>query len=607
MQLNENNLMNFLPETNQALPDELNKYFDTLRMRGDEYADMLVKETLAPHQKAQHVGRLGYNHLLDIADVLAETPELVLNQHSRVATELDEYPGDLRDYFDPIEAPDWVDEAKLELSGRLWKKDMLAIISVLYSLSLPACYLMKNGIPALYQTAKLSSRRYIYQRIYETGLMLDAVLGPNGIRVVQDIDHTTDEHFRQAVNMSDPDGQWEKSGRTLVRKAKGACKVDQSQLKKHMDSVMDAKEKPKRFLWGKGYITAKKVRFLHASMRYMLLNPGICQPKSSDLDQKSFAKAIHHIDKPYDYETLGKPVNQEDLAYTLLTFGYCIPKGLRKWGRRWTDEEKQAFLHTWKVIGYTIGIQENLLTDNWDEAERLYNVIQERQAGTSSQAKILTETLIGFLQDYLPKHFGLDKGIAAKLIRDQMGSTYTKMVMPEEYIKASKGLLTTIVFRIVIIAVKLHYRVRRFLYKIPLISGFFKNLVYETGQELVKSWRDVYSRKPFYVSKKADEWQIMHGVSDSFRKELRQWRHKLFNTIAVGIGALSVATIAIGLYFVFWLLNNHDYRVISGWSALVLTALGVVILNYGAKRVANSRPKLKHRPMFEVIPEKDRE
>ena len=37
-------------------------------------------------------------------------------------------------------------------------------------------------------------------------------------------------------------------------------------------------EGTKRYLWGKGYITAKKVRFLHASMRYMLLNPSAVSP-----------------------------------------------------------------------------------------------------------------------------------------------------------------------------------------------------------------------------------------------------------------------------------------------------------------------------------------
>lgn len=603
MQLNESedNLIKCLPDINQILPNDLNQYFNELRKRGDKEVDLLVKETLVPHKKFLHVGRQGYNHLLDIADIIAEAPELVLNSNTCVATELDEYPEQLKNYFDPLEAPDWVDEAKLSLSSELWRKDMLAIVSVLYAISLPACYLMKKGIPALYQTAKLSSRRYIYQRIYETGLMLDAVLGPNGLRIVQDIDHSVDAHFEQAIKLSDPDGQWEKSGRTIARKAKSTGKLNPHTLKKHIDSIMSCQQKPKRYLWGKGYITAKKVRFLHASMRFILMNPGKSPAKNTDLDQKSFAEAISQIEKPYDFETLGVPVNQEDLAYTLLTFAYCIPNGLGKWGIKWNAEEKQAFLHTWKIIGYTLGIQENLLTDDWEEAERLFNVIQKRQAGESSQAKQLTETLIGFFQDYLPKHFGLNQGIAARLIKEQLGSKHTKMVMPEEYIKASKGLLTMIVFGTSMFVLKNYFRVRRYLYKIPFISNFLKNLLYETGVELVNSWRDVYSRKPFYVSKKADEWQIMHGVNDLFLEELRQWRHRLFNTMAIGLGSLIAASASITFYFTFWFLDKHDYRVISGWSTLVLIILGAFILHYRVRSVSRARPKPEQQPMVEFI------
>ena len=37
------------------------------------------------------------------------------------------------------------------------------------------------------------------------------------------------------------------------------------------DEVERLRNKSKRYLWGKGYINAKKVRFLHAAMRYMLI------------------------------------------------------------------------------------------------------------------------------------------------------------------------------------------------------------------------------------------------------------------------------------------------------------------------------------------------
>jgi len=40
---------------------------------------------------------------------------------------------------------------------------------------------MQKGVPALYRTEKLAEHKYVFQRIYETGLMLDAVMHPDGI------------------------------------------------------------------------------------------------------------------------------------------------------------------------------------------------------------------------------------------------------------------------------------------------------------------------------------------------------------------------------------------------------------------------------------------
>jgi hypothetical protein len=40
---------------------------------------------------------------------------------------------------------------------------------------------------------------------------------------------------------------------------------------------------------------------------------------------------------------LGVPINQEDLAYVLLTFGYLIPKGMETWGRKVPRQQKEDF------------------------------------------------------------------------------------------------------------------------------------------------------------------------------------------------------------------------------------------------------------------------
>jgi len=602
MQLNnsESNLLECLPEKYQNISTELNTYFNSLRQRGDIEADALVKETFGqPNQNS----RIGYNHLLDIADILGKTPELVLNRDTVIAEELKEYPVNLIKYFSPTEAPEWIDEEKLAISGELWQKDMLIVLTALYASSLPACYLMKNGIPALYQTAKLTSTSYIYQRIYETGVMLDAVLSPGGLKVLHDMDHSSEQHFADAINKMDPDGQWEKQGRSILRKNNKTSHVEIDELNNQLEAN-DKNQKPKRYLYGKGYITAKKVRFLHATMRFMLMNPELFPAHSHANDKKNFNEALRHVEKPYDADELGLPVNQEDLAYTLLTFGYCIPMGLEKLGRIWNRQQREAFLHTWKVIGHTIGIQDNLMTDNWDEAERMFHVIQRRQAGESEQAKVLTGTLISFLQDYLPKYFNLNKGISACLIRKQLGDEQTKMIMPQEYFKASKGLVTTFTYSLVIVILNIYFPIRRTLYRLPVISGFFTNTFYNIGIELVNSWRGVYSRKPFYIAKGADEWQIKQGVNLAFRNKLRDWRHKLFNTVGIGIGAVIASFISSAVYAYSTLIKQQSFEAQSGWASIILMSIGIYILRYHAKAVSQSRPEIDDHPRVQLADEK---
>jgi len=600
MQLNnsESNLFECLPEKEQNISSELNSYFNSLRQRGDIEADALVKEVFGqPKQK----NRIAFNHLLDIADKLSENPELALNPDTIVAQELKEYPENLIKYFSPAKAPDWIDEEKLALSGELWQKDMLAIISVLYSISLPACYLMKNGIPALYQTAKLTSKRYIYQRIYETGIMLDAVLSPNGLDVVHDIDHSTEQHFADAMSKIDPNGQWKKRGKSMVRKGVGTEHLSAKELEQHL-SISDKKKKDSsRYIYGKGYVTAKKVRFLHATMRFMLTNPELFPAHTHIKDKKTFTDAMSHIEEPYDSARLGIPVNQEDLAYTLLTFGYCIATGLEKLGRKWNLKEKESFLHTWKVIGHTIGIQDNLMTDNWDEAEKLFHTIQKRQAGGSEQAKVLTGTLLNFFEDYLPSHFGINKGIAARLIRKQLGDEQTKMIMPADYIKASGGIITVVLYAISMFVIKTYYLVRRYLYKLPFIAVFLEKTFYDTGIELVNSWRGVYSRKPFYIAKTSDEWQVKQGVNPFFQKKLQNWRQKLFNTVALGIGSIIASLISSLVYASSVLIQKHDYESISGWASIGLITFGVIVLRYRVRKISKNRPLIEDHPRVESI------
>ena len=147
-----------------------NAHLDDCRQIGDAEVDPLAVEILSGQTFDQESGRLGYHRLLDLADRLIEAPELYQVDDSLVRQEFDRMPQKFTRYLDPAPLPDWVDAARLERASEIWEENMLAIIGVLYAASLPSCYLIAKGIPTLYQTGILGQHRYIYQRIYETGL-----------------------------------------------------------------------------------------------------------------------------------------------------------------------------------------------------------------------------------------------------------------------------------------------------------------------------------------------------------------------------------------------------------------------------------------------------
>lgn len=140
---------------------------------------------------------------------------------------------------------------------------------------------------------------------------------------------------------------------------------------------------------GGGVAQALKVRLIHATIRYLVLRgepAGALQdggavipaqlPQGEGLHQKLFATG-------WDVPRNGLPCNQEELAYTLLTFGYVFLRGLRRLGIGLPEADEQAYLHTWNVLGHLIGIERALMADTMEQAEAMFTSIQARARATS--------------------------------------------------------------------------------------------------------------------------------------------------------------------------------------------------------------------------------
>ncbi|MEL6536696.1 MAG: oxygenase MpaB family protein, partial [Bacteroidota bacterium] len=118
--------------------------------------------------------------------------------------------------------------------------------------------------------------------------------------------------------------------------------------------------------------------FLHASIRYHLTKHG------------------------WDSESYGVPINQADMAGTNLAFCWIVLKGLAKLGFVISPEQKTAFLHTWKVLGYWMGVGEEYLTDEPLKAYQWEKSMVAATFRSSMEGQALTRSLLDYMRDHSP-------------------------------------------------------------------------------------------------------------------------------------------------------------------------------------------------------------
>jgi hypothetical protein len=496
--------------------------------------------------------------------------------------------------------------------------------------------LIKKGIVALYDTRKLSDAKYVGQRLFETSLMLDEVMSPGGIQIVEDARMTLDDAATKALDALIPGGWCQKGKKIEIDK-------EHSSLQDLNSAAFGAKlyektreiyrqSKPKKYLWGIGYISSRKVRALHASMRFLLKNPQMfCDALGLECATQPEAPDSNHDERPeqffeelkrrtqtkdfsWDLEQFGEPINQEDQALTLLTFSYLLPRSIEHWGARLSIEQKNAFLHLWKVVGYTMGVRTDLTTDKWDEAEELYRRIMARQGDGSEAGQVLTKAVVQFTAQYLPSILGnrnvftsgFRKAPASeegevplacfpqKMVIDQMridrpifaGRPGEKdpaaMILGKEEVNDCSRLIPRLVYLIFRIGMKIYFLGTDWILKpFPVLQRYISGLVRDTGSELYESFKGEYVRRPFYIPSDATEWTLEPGVTPEFRASLRKWRRGLFFRMVLGLGSAFAFTL-FAIFFVVALaikslmifrdsLSGNLYKELSDvWTALAV-------------------------------------
>ena len=146
---------------------------------------------------------------------------------------------------------------------------------------------------------------------------------------------------------------------------------------------------------------------MHAAVRYQIATHGLWNP------------------------AWDRPINQEDLAGTLLAFSWVCLDGLRQMGFQLSADEADSYLHSWNVVGALLGIQEALLPMHVAHAEELARAIQRRQYAACAEGQMMTQALVAMMQYHLPGN--IFDAFPAALIRLLLGEEYTDLLAVERH------------------------------------------------------------------------------------------------------------------------------------------------------------------------------
>lgn len=122
---------------------------------------------------------------------------------------------------------------------------------------------------------------------------------------------------------------------------------------------------------GKGYASALRIRLVHAHVR----------------------AAMNRRDD-WDYAAWDRPVNQVQTAGTLLLFSLVYVFGTQLLGLRYSARERADILHLWRYIGWLMGVDDELLPTDEEDAWRLLWLLAATEFIPDEDSKRLAAALI---------------------------------------------------------------------------------------------------------------------------------------------------------------------------------------------------------------------
>ena len=319
---------------------------NNFRQQGDPLADEVIEAFAAQYgssiqelsEKLENMIRMPHKNKI-IEDIMEYFPD-----DKNIRDALEKY------FTQAVSLPKWIDADKLELGANVFQDHMFSCVMVLACASLPITYVCQPDTKVLGYTRRLIDDAP--KRLIETAQMVVDVMGDGGLSI---------------QNNS---------------------------------------------LTGKGVNSILKIRLIHASVRYMMLHKEKLLAEhqhDNDIDPDNFLLAYvfdsvqqqckwSDDKKPNGWKIKkdGIPINNEALAIILLTFSYTILRGLKTIGVKLNQQQQDAYLHSWNVAGYLLGVDEEFLQEfsSYGKTEIIYDQILVRRRGHSDDGVLLQRALL---------------------------------------------------------------------------------------------------------------------------------------------------------------------------------------------------------------------
>jgi hypothetical protein len=223
--------------------------------------------------------------------------------------------------------PAWADRERIARAETLFTDYGALSVTILFCASLPECYVVPDLAAVLHATGQLEERAE--HRIRTTGAMIFPVMMRGGLTAPE----------------------------------------------------------------GGGIAQILKVRLIHSMVRNLILRgspeaavarhrstngtAGECIAPLAGVRAGDSMQCALHV-HGWDLAACALPNNQEELAYTLLTFSYIFLRSMRRLGIACTTQQEEDYLHAWNVAGHFLGIRRELMVDTMAQAGELFARMQAR-------------------------------------------------------------------------------------------------------------------------------------------------------------------------------------------------------------------------------------